>query len=231
MASWFLKYIIVHDMQTKEKFYFLCQKWLAVEREDGQIERDLFVACDAQKTELKYLIQSQVSHTMNDSHLWYSIFARPVYSTFTRIDRVTCCFVLLFISMLLDILYYGMNVNQTSDHGLHWGPFSVTLEQVNINNSLLISNFKLSIINLMKISVGILTNLFSFPPGILLVQMFRRSTKKRKLAKNDSRMTKSFRLPWWCKLIAYIVSLVTMALCATFIIFRGINHVISDLMN
>jgi len=130
MASWFLKYIIVHDMQTREKFYFLCEKWLAVEKEDGKIERDLFLACDAQKTELKYLIQSQVNRNMNDSHLWYSIFARPVHSSFTRLDRVTCCFVLLFISMLLDILYYGMDVKQKSDNGLHWGPFSITLEQV-----------------------------------------------------------------------------------------------------
>lgn len=38
-ASWFLKNILVHDLQSREKYYFFCQRWLAVERDDGQIDR------------------------------------------------------------------------------------------------------------------------------------------------------------------------------------------------
>ena len=45
-ASWFLKFIIIHDLQTREKFYFICQDWLGVEKSDGKIERELFVACE-----------------------------------------------------------------------------------------------------------------------------------------------------------------------------------------
>jgi hypothetical protein len=30
-----LKYIIVCDLQTLEKSYFICQKWFAVEKDDG----------------------------------------------------------------------------------------------------------------------------------------------------------------------------------------------------
>ena len=36
-ASWFLKYIIVRDLQTMETFHFICQRWLAVEKEDGKV--------------------------------------------------------------------------------------------------------------------------------------------------------------------------------------------------
>jgi hypothetical protein len=36
-ASWFLKYIIVRDLQTMEKSYFICQNWFAVEKEDGVV--------------------------------------------------------------------------------------------------------------------------------------------------------------------------------------------------
>ena len=132
MASWFLKYIIVHDLQTRERFYFLCQDWLAVEKSDGQIERELFVSCGPQKKEIKFLIQKQTHFKMIDSHLWYSVFARPVHSSFTRLDRVTCCFVLLFISMLIDIMYYGTATSLNSQRGIHVGPFSVTIEQVPI---------------------------------------------------------------------------------------------------
>jgi ankyrin repeat protein len=57
-ASWFLNQIIVHDLQTKEKFYFLCRNWLAVEYNDGKIERELFIACDnGYKDIVKLLLQ------------------------------------------------------------------------------------------------------------------------------------------------------------------------------
>ena len=131
-ASWFLKYIIVHDLQTREKFYFICQDWLAVEKSDGKIERELFIACDAQKTEMKFLIKKQTKHDIKDLHLWYSIFARPVQSTFTRLDRVTCCFVLLYISMLINILYYGAANESNTSSGIHLGPLNITWEQVKL---------------------------------------------------------------------------------------------------
>ena len=36
-ASWFLKYIIVRDLQTMQKSYFICQNWLAVEKDTGTV--------------------------------------------------------------------------------------------------------------------------------------------------------------------------------------------------
>ena len=136
-ASWYLKHIIVKDLQTNEKLYFICEQWLAVEKGDGKLERDLFVACEPQRTELKYLIQRQTRESLTDSHLWLSIFNRPVYSPFTRLDRVTCGFVFIYLSMALNILYY-----KQSNKWLIFGNFSqidfviftFTTEQVNNNN-------------------------------------------------------------------------------------------------
>ena len=129
MGSWFLKCVIVHDLQTREKYYFICQQWLAVEKEDGQVDRLLPVSCDEQKTELKYLLEKQAKNSLSDGHLWFSIFARPVQSAFTRLDRLTCCVVLLFLSMLMNIMYYGLK-EEGSGGGLKIGPFSLTPEQV-----------------------------------------------------------------------------------------------------
>jgi hypothetical protein len=36
-ASWFLKYLVVRDLQTMEKFHFICQKWFAVDEDDGKV--------------------------------------------------------------------------------------------------------------------------------------------------------------------------------------------------
>ena len=130
-ASWFLKYLIVHDLQTRERFYFLCQDWLAVEKSDGKIERKLFVACEAQKTKLKHLMQTQAKNYMMDHHLWLSIFFKPIHSSFSRLDRVTCCFLFHYISMLLNIVYYGDKSNTEGDILVNFGLVSVTTKQVN----------------------------------------------------------------------------------------------------
>ena len=130
-ASWYLKHVIVHDLQTRAKFYFILEDWLAVEKSDGKIDRVLPVAGDAQKVEFKYLARKQARQNMRDGHLWFSVFARPVNSSFTRLDRVTCCFTLLFITMLMNILYYG-SASGSSTGGLQIGPFYMTSEQVGI---------------------------------------------------------------------------------------------------
>lgn len=36
-ASWFLKYVLVRDLQTQDLFYFICEQWLAVEKGDGKV--------------------------------------------------------------------------------------------------------------------------------------------------------------------------------------------------
>ena len=126
----FLKYIIVHDLQTRQKFYFICDDWLAVEKSDGKIERELFVACEPQKTELNYLLKKNAQHNIKDSHVWYSIFNRPDNSSFTRLYRVTCCFVLIYLTMLLNIIYYTSSDDVGSTRVLNIGFLDITLQHV-----------------------------------------------------------------------------------------------------
>lgn len=128
-ASWFLKFIIVHDLQTRERFYFICNNWLALDKSDGRIERLLPVATNYQKKQVKYLIEKQTKEKMSDNHLWFSIVARPIQSSFSRTDRLTCAFVLLCLAMLMNIMYYGMASSSTGNQ-LVIGPFSLSQAQV-----------------------------------------------------------------------------------------------------
>ena len=223
-ASWYLKNIIVHDIQTREKSYFICEKWLAIDKEDCLIERVLPISSKEDKIKFKYLLTKQTKQKLSDGHLWFSIFARPVQSSFNRLDRLTCCFVLLSISMLMNIMYYGMDTSASQD-GLQIGPYiNLTLQQI---------------------SVGVITNLIVFPPTLLLVQLFRR-TKRRtpRIAKLKSLLSenglvnledqkkketkktkKSFELkfPWWFKFIAYVLSFAFAAVSIFFVIVKGIE--------
>jgi polycystin 1L2 len=132
-ASWYLKFIVVHDLQTREKVYFICNKWLALDVDDCSISRLLSASGNAQKNEFKYLFEKQTKEKLSDGHLWFSIFGRPPHSSFTRKDRLTCCFVLLFISMLMNIMYYDVQKNGPDVNGLEIGPIKITPEQVKFN--------------------------------------------------------------------------------------------------
>jgi polycystin 1L2 len=128
-ASWFLKFVIVHDLQTREKNYFICNKWLAVDQDDGQIDRILPASGVKQKQELAYLVEKETKDNLRDGHLWFSIIGRPMLSTFTRTDRLTCCFVLLYITALINIMYYESDTSPNT--GLFKiGPFSLSQTQV-----------------------------------------------------------------------------------------------------
>jgi amino acid permease len=67
---------------------------------------------------------------MSDGHLWFSIFSRPPSNQFARVQRCTCCFVLLFISMLLNIMYYDLTKEMNQSTSLSFGPFLITFQQV-----------------------------------------------------------------------------------------------------
>lgn len=37
MASWYLRSVVIRDVQTDEKFIFISNRWFAVEEDDGQV--------------------------------------------------------------------------------------------------------------------------------------------------------------------------------------------------
>ncbi|UJR07107.1 hypothetical protein I4U23_011395 [Adineta vaga] len=224
-SSWFLKYLIIHDLQTMEKFHFICQKWFAVEKDDGKIERILAVASEFEKQEYSYILAKSTYHSISDGHLWFSIFSRPPSNRFTRVQRCTCCFVLFIISMFLNIMYYDLsnevktkNTNQTAS--LSFGSLSINREQV---------------------TIGIIVEIFALIPSLLVVQLFRRLRSRRsylsplqetlsKLRPNwQTNVEKkkknkcSLTFPWWFIFIAYGLCIMFVSVSILFIIARGIE--------
>ena len=97
------------------------------------MEHTLSVASNSEKQKLSYNIAHNVYHDISDEHLWFSIFSRLPSSSFTHVQRCTCCFVLLFIGMLINILYYDQMKeakNNEKLNGLSIGPFYFSGEQV-----------------------------------------------------------------------------------------------------
>ncbi|CAF4239490.1 unnamed protein product, partial [Adineta steineri] len=227
-SSWFLKYIIIRDLQTMEKFHFISQRWFAVEEDDGKIERILPAASEIEKHEFSYLLAKRTYHSISDSHLWFSIFSRPPSNKFTRVQRCTCCFVLFFVSMFLNIMYYDLS-NQAKSN--------------NSTNSASLSAGSLQI-NSQQIIIGIIVEFFAFIPSLLIVQLFRRLRSRQKqlsplhqalykikphlqsqidVDQKKNNRKSSLTFPWWCIFIAYGLCIIFVGLSILFIIARGIE--------
>ena len=96
-----------------------------------QIERFLPVASDVEKKKFGHVFAKKVYYNLSDGHLWFSIFSPTAVNHFTRVQRCTCCFVLFFTAMLLNIMYYDLASQGQGDKsgGLVVGPLSISREQ------------------------------------------------------------------------------------------------------
>lgn len=54
------------------------------------------------------LFFTKATKDFSDGHLWYSVISRPPSSSFTCVQRVSCCFSLLLCTMLTSIMFYGI---------------------------------------------------------------------------------------------------------------------------
>ncbi|XP_066287702.1 uncharacterized protein [Branchiostoma lanceolatum] len=88
--SWYLTKIVVTDCNNDAKYTFVCDKWLAVEEGDGQVDRLLTVATEKDLTSIGKVFSSKTNKDFRDGHLWFSVLGRPAYSSFTRVQRLSC---------------------------------------------------------------------------------------------------------------------------------------------
>jgi len=79
---------------------------MAVEEDDGMVERILPVAGTGDLTQFKQLFNKSVRKKMTNDHLWVSVFSRPTRSHFTRVQRISCCVALLFLTMITNAMFF-----------------------------------------------------------------------------------------------------------------------------
>jgi hypothetical protein len=209
----------------------------AVEKDDGQIDRLLTVASKKQKRNAIQLAKKQIKGRLSDKHLWLSVFTRPVHSSFTRLDRVVCIFFLLYLHMLMDVMWYGLDKKEDLTAGWTIGPVHLTAQ---------------------SIGIGIIGALLTIPPTLILKILFEKSKRRvNQLEKMEKILNKenhikikrfgrhnkeverkaldeekekekekkkiSLELPWWCKVIAYIGAFVIIGVSVFFIWAYGIT--------
>ncbi|XP_048576826.1 uncharacterized protein LOC5521481 isoform X2 [Nematostella vectensis] len=155
--SWYLSRISVENMNTKERWYFICERWLAVEEDDGRVDRILPIASKQELTHFNHLFVSKTVKELGDGHLWFSIVTRPPQSVFTRVQRLSCCLSLLYCTMITSCMFYNTGGETNENYVIHIGSLSFDLRQM---------------------IIGLQSSLIVFPVNFALVHVFRSIRKE-----------------------------------------------------
>lgn len=156
--SWYLKQVVVHDVSEDSVYVFMCNRWLAVEFDDGQVLRKLPLARQDELKSFNHLFQNVTQNNFADNHLWFSVFVRPEMSSFTTVQRLSCCLTLLYCAMLTNAMFYQLDENEPDPTViLNIGPMSISLRQL---------------------YVGIISGLIIFPITFAIASVFRNASRK-----------------------------------------------------
>ncbi|KAJ8298359.1 hypothetical protein KUTeg_024890 [Tegillarca granosa] len=163
--SWFLYKFIVDDLQTKRRYIFACDNWLAVEYGDGLIDRIIPVSDTEQMLVFEKLFSGHARYNITESHLWLSLLMRPEKSYFTRVQRLSCILALLLLTMIASAMFY----RDSND--------DATPDQIKIG----FIRFSLTTLYVSLVSVLITT-----PPILLITIIFKNARPARR---KDEKMT------------------------------------------
>uniref|UniRef100_A0A8C5X101 PK1L2 protein n=1 Tax=Malurus cyaneus samueli TaxID=2593467 RepID=A0A8C5X101_9PASS len=149
--SWYVNRVLVHDLAWDQKWYFLCNSWLAIDIGECVLDKVFPVATEQDMKQFSNLFFMKTSKGFQDGHIWYSVFSRSPRSSFTRAQRVSCCFSLLLCTMLTSIMFWGVP-KDPAEQKMDLGKIEFTWQEV---------------------MIGFESSLLMFPINLLIVQIFR----------------------------------------------------------
>ncbi|NWI42071.1 PK1L2 protein, partial [Picathartes gymnocephalus] len=149
--SWYVNRVLVHDLARDQKWYFLCNSWLAIDIGECVLDKMFPVATEQDMKQFSNLFFMKTSKGFQDGHIWYSVFSRSPRSSFTRAQRVSCCFSLLLCTMLTSIMFWGVP-KDPAEQKMDLGKIEFTWQEV---------------------MIGFESSLLMFPINLLIVQIFR----------------------------------------------------------
>lgn len=157
-SSWYLSYVIIRDLSSNEQWIYVCDRWLALDKDDGLVDRLIIVSGEEELKNFKTLFRTKTSQDLFDGHLWLSIVGKPPKSTFTRLQRLSCCMSLLFTTMMTSAMFYNIPGGEApKDDSIVIGPLRFSIRQL---------------------MIGIQSSFIALPVNVIIIQIFRNARPK-----------------------------------------------------
>ncbi|XP_070552163.1 polycystin-1-like protein 2 [Ptychodera flava] len=218
-SSWYLDRIVVIDLQTEQRYDFLCYKWFAVDKDDGKVERVIPVAGSLQLSSIRNVLFNTSRDKLTDEYLWGSMLSRPTYSQFTRVQRLSCCVAYLYTAMISNAMFYDTG----GQGGTSGGGATIVIGPIELS--------------LQTLYISFITCLLTLPATAIIVEIFRKSKARAprecKSVKGRSSDVKGKQkkkgddkgppLPWWCVFFAWALVFACIFLSSFFLVLYSLE--------
>ncbi|KAM9063176.1 polycystin-1-like protein 3 [Sarcophilus harrisii] len=131
--SWYVNQVIVSDLATKKKWYFLCNCWLAVDLGDCRQDQVFTSVSKKELLSFRHLFSSMIVEKFTQEHLWLSVVTCSPWNQVTRVQRLSCCMTILICNMVINIMFWKLNSMEDRDMEDKVGPFAVTWSELLIS--------------------------------------------------------------------------------------------------
>ncbi|KAM9305451.1 polycystin-1 [Gastrophryne carolinensis] len=157
--SWYVQHVIIRDLQSSKNYFFLVNDWLSVGQEESgrRVEKEIFVASETELKRFSRIFKAEFQRGISEKHIWLSMWDRPPRSRFPRVQRATCCAVLIFLFLCANAVWYGVVGDR--NHG------EVAVSQM-------------VPLNVDSVAVGLVTSIVVYPIYLFILFLFRRARRK-----------------------------------------------------
>ena len=201
--SWFFHQVLVTCYATEEKWYFFGNRWLALEKGNGEIEAEIVSAGKKESLAFKNVFFFRGAKALSEKHLWFSLFTKAPHSTFTRCQRLSCCLSILFAAMVTNAMFYKQGA--VLEETIKLGPLLLSWTQIKI---------------------GLQSGLVAIPVNVLVVAIFRNirpSPSKQSDDSNNEEDTKQIGcFPHFCVYIGWALCLMASFVSGVFVVFYSL---------
>ena len=176
------------------RYLFTCNTWLG-----GNYPSEATFTVDTDRYNNNNLLQSNITRKLFEDHIWLSVVYRLSWSTFTRVQRLSCCLAVLFLTMVMNAMWYKTDDTGPGSSDIHIGPISFSLHELYTST---------------------VSSLIIVPPIVLITTLFAKSMPPKKEMDSGGFILERGRrrLPHWCQYIAWFLTVVAIALGAFFTI-------------
>ncbi|XP_063790969.1 polycystin-1 isoform X2 [Pseudophryne corroboree] len=157
--SWYVQHVIIRDLQSSKNFFFLVNDWLSVGQEESgrRVEKEIFAASETELKRFTRIFVAELQRGISEKHVWLSMWDRPPRSRFTRVQRATCCAVLIFLILCANAVWYGV----VGDRNYGGGAVSQVVP-----------------LSVDSVAVGLVTSVLVYPIYLFVLFLFRRARSK-----------------------------------------------------
>ncbi|XP_048808272.1 polycystic kidney disease and receptor for egg jelly-related protein-like [Lagopus muta] len=148
--GWFLSRAKVEHVSARKTWFFMCRKWLALDKGDGLLERTFSVTNPKAPLSRKDYFLIDLASGLKEGHLWLSVFAQVLTGTYSRLQRLSSCLTILLLNLFVNIMFFNADRDEESPRHLRY---------------------------LRSIAIGIECALITIPVEMIIMALFKYSQK------------------------------------------------------